>query len=107
MKLANLHQTGRTFEVLQTTDRSQTAVMTLSAGTSTGGHPNVHPRSDQVVLLVEGELVAEIADEKRRLHKGDIVIVPADTPHKFTNPGPGKARAFSAYAPPAYPPEEE
>jgi len=103
MNLANLQQSSEFFEVLQTTDRSQTAVMTLTPGSASSGEPNIHPRSDQVVLLVEGELTAEVGDEKRRMRCGDIVIVPAGTPHKFTNTGSAKATAFSTYAPPAYP----
>lgn len=103
MNLANLGQSSDFFEVLQTTDRSQTAVMTLGPGGASSGEPNIHPKSDQVVLLVEGELTAEIGGEKRRMRAGDIVIVPAGTPHKFTNSGSAEAKAFSTYAPPAYP----
>jgi len=103
MNLANLQQSSEFFEVLQTTERSQTAVMTLAPGGASSDEPNIHPKSDQVVLLVEGELTAEIGDEKRRMHTGDIVIVAAGTPHKFTNSGSTEARAFSTYAPPAYP----
>lgn len=107
MNLANLQQSAASFAILQTTDRSQTALMTLQAGESTSAKPNTHAQSDQIVLIVESELTAEIADEKRNLHEGDIVIVPANTPHKFTNPGSSPARAFSVYAPPAYPSHEK
>jgi len=103
MNIANLRQSEEFFEVLQTTDRSQTAVMTLAPGGASSGEPNIHPKSDQVVLLVEGELNAEVGDEKRVLKAGDIVVVPAGTPHKFTNSGSAEAKAFSTYAPPAYP----
>lgn len=81
--------------------------MTLETGESTSEKPNVHVQSDQVVLLVEGKLTAQIADEERELHEGDIVIVPAGTPHKFTNSGASPARAFSVYAPPAYSSHEQ
>ena len=107
MNVASLQQSSKSFAVLQTTDRSQTALMTLAHGESTSEKPNVHSKSDQVVLLLEGELIAEIADEKRQLHKGDIVIVPAGTPHKFINATSAQARAFSVYAPAAYPADEK
>jgi len=103
MNLANLQQSTEFFEVLQTTERSQTAVMTLAPGGASSSEPNIHPKSDQVVLLVDGELTAEIGEETRRMRSGDIVIVPAGTPHKFTNSGKAEAKAFSTYAPPAYP----
>ena len=47
--------------------------------------------------------MAEIGEETRSMRVGDIVIVPAGTPHKFTNSGEAEAKAFSTYAPPAYP----
>lgn len=103
MNVANLGQSDDFFVVLQTTARSQTAVMTLTPGGASSGEPNIHPKSDQVVLLVEGELTAEVGEEKRCLKAGDVVIVPAGTPHKFTNSGSAEAKAFSTYAPPAYP----
>jgi mannose-6-phosphate isomerase-like protein (cupin superfamily) len=107
MNLANLRQSAGSFTVLQTTPLSQTAVVALLPGESTSEKPNVHAKSDQVMLILEGELLAEIADEKRSVREGDSVIVPAGTPHKFTNAGSSPARAFSVYAPPAYPPSGE
>jgi len=103
MNLANLSQGAGSFTVLQTTPLSQTALVALEPGESTSEKLNVHAKSDQVMLILEGELTAEIADEKRPVRKGDSVIVPAGTPHKFTNSGSSPARAFSVYAPPAYP----
>ncbi|HSI12704.1 MAG TPA: cupin domain-containing protein [Chthoniobacter sp.] len=103
MNLANLQQSTEFFEVMQTTERSQTAVMTLALGGASSSEPNIHPKSDQVVLLVDGELTAKIGEETRCIRVGDIVIVPAGTPHKFTNSGKAEAKAFSIYAPPAYP----
>ena len=48
------------FKVLQTTKRSQTAVMKLGAGQSTGKEAKAHEGSEQILLLIEGELAAEI-----------------------------------------------
>jgi mannose-6-phosphate isomerase-like protein (cupin superfamily) len=102
MILTNLDQAKDRFEVLQTTEKSQTGVMTLAPGDSSSGDLNTHPRSDQVVLLLEGELTADIEGETRRMRTGDVVIVPAASRHRFTNSGASKARAFSVYVPPAY-----
>lgn len=106
MNLANLQQSAGSFTILQTTPLSQTAVIALPAGESTSEKPNVHEQSDQVMLILEGQCLAEIAGEQRQVNEGDIVIVPAGTPHKFTNSGSSLVRAFSTYAPPAYPPEK-
>jgi mannose-6-phosphate isomerase-like protein (cupin superfamily) len=40
--------------------------------------------------------------ETTRRTKGDVVTVPAGTPHKFTNAGSERAITFSVYSPPAY-----
>src|SRR4051794_9122252 len=103
MFVTNLHAAQEWFEVLQTSGRSQTAVMNLEAGQSSGDEAEAHPESDQVLLVLDGELTAEIAEEKARLRKGDVVIVPAGIKHRFANESGKPASTFSVYAPPAYP----
>ena len=50
---------GRFFEVLQQTERSQTAVMTVGPGQDAG--PEETHRGDQTIYLIEGEAGAPIA----------------------------------------------
>ena len=91
------------FEVLQTTRRSQTAVMTLGPGQSSGDEPESHEGSDQVLLVVEGEVAAAIGKKRSRLKTGDVVIIPPGTKHKFTNRSKKRVVTFSVYSPPEYP----
>jgi mannose-6-phosphate isomerase-like protein (cupin superfamily) len=93
------------FKVMHTTDRSQTAMLTLQPGQSSNPAGSTHPESDQIVLVLEGEVSAEVAEETAVLRKGDCVIVPANTPHRFTNRSGGLALMFNAYAAPAFPPD--
>jgi mannose-6-phosphate isomerase-like protein (cupin superfamily) len=104
---ANIHRTNEWFEVLQTTPLSQTAVMKLAPGQASGDEPQAHESSDQVLLLIEGELAAEIAGQRSRMQAGDVVVIPPGTLHKFTNPGDVPALTFSVYSPPEYPPDEK
>ena len=60
-----------------------------------------------MVLVLEGEIVAELSEMKRSLKKGDTCIIPAGTPHRLSNPGKQNAVTFSVYAPPEYPAEEK
>jgi mannose-6-phosphate isomerase-like protein (cupin superfamily) len=85
MKIANIHAAKSWFEVLQTTKRSQTAVMVLDARGESSEELNTHEKSDQVLLVIEGEVVAEIGGKKRSMREGDVCIVPAGTPHRFEN----------------------
>lgn len=103
MNSANIFGATDWFQVLQTTDRSQTAVMTLKPGGESGSELNSHPDSDQVLLVVEGEVVAQVEGETTSLKKGDVVIVPRAAKHKFSNRTAAEAVTFSVYAPPAYP----
>lgn len=103
MFITNLQSAENWFEVLQTTDRSQTAVMNLDPGQASGDSKESHPGSDQVLVVLDGEVLAEVAEERARMRKGDVVVIPAGVRHRFVNDGDIPARTFSVYAPPAYP----
>jgi mannose-6-phosphate isomerase-like protein (cupin superfamily) len=107
MNPANIYQATEWFEVLQTTGRSQTAVMQLGPGESTGEHAEAHEDSEQLLLLLQGALSAEIGDKQFAMNVGDTVIVPAGVKHKFTNPGTTLAFTFNVYCPPEYSPGEK
>ncbi len=107
MKLANLHQASSWFEILQTTEKCQTAVMTLPAGKASGDTAEAHEHSEQVLLVVHGELEAEVGGEIFQMGEGDMVIVPAGTKHRFVNRGEWPAVTFNVYTPPEYAPGEQ
>ena len=102
MNIANLRESRDDFHILETTGRTQTATMRLDRGQSTGERMEAHPHSDQTVVVMEGELVAEVGDECDTLRPGQSLIIPAGVKHRFRNEGSGPAFAFTVYAPPAY-----
>jgi mannose-6-phosphate isomerase-like protein (cupin superfamily) len=69
MKVANIEELKEWFEVLQTTQRCQTAMMTLKPGNATGEKAEAHKKSDQVLLILEGELIGEVGDHQPNLKK--------------------------------------
>jgi len=91
---------GRFFEVLQQTDRSQTAVMTVGPGQDAGPE-ETHP-GDQVVYIIEGEAVVRVAGKEHRAGPGGLLMVPAGTPHHVRNPGKVQLFFVTVYAPPVY-----
>jgi len=103
MDVTNIDRATDWFEVLQTSERSQTAMMTLAPGDSTGDKAEAHKKSDQVLLMFDGELTGEVGDEHPRLKKGDVIIIPAGVKHRFTNRAAKPAVTFNVYSPPAYP----
>lgn len=104
---ANLYRAKEWFKVLQTTTRSQTAVMKLGPGQATGEQAEAHRASEQILLLIEGTLTAEIAGKRSRMKAGGVVVIPPRTKHKFTNSGDAPAVTFNVYCPPEYPPDEK
>ena len=104
VKLSNIGDASEWFDVLQTAERTQTAMMTLKPGDETGSQAEAHEKSDQVLLMLDGELSGEVDNERPSLKKDDVIIIPAGTKHRFVNRGTKPAVTFNVYSPPAYPP---
>ena len=104
MNVKNIGDAKKWFEVLQTHERSQTAMMTLQPGQTTGDNAEAHEKSDQVLLMLNGALTGEVGTETPSLKKGDVIVIPTGTRHRFVNRGDEPAVTFNVYSPPAYPP---
>jgi mannose-6-phosphate isomerase-like protein (cupin superfamily) len=66
------------------------------------GHgPRLHRHPyDETWVVIEGELTFQAGDDRLAAGPGDIVIVPPDMPHKFTNTGPGACSLVCIHAHP-------
>jgi putative monooxygenase len=102
MKIADIHESTEDFHILETTERTQTATISLRKGESTSDGFNSHPHSDQTVLVMEGEFTAEVGEESEVLQPGQSLIIPAGVKHRLSNRGEITAFAVTIYAPPAY-----
>ena len=102
MDVINIERAKEWFEVLQTSKRTQTAMMTLKPGKSSGSELEGHKNSDQVLLVLKGEVEGEIANETITLHEGDVIMIPAGTRHKFSNRSSSEVVTFNTYSPPEY-----
>lgn len=60
---------------------------------------HVHPYPEAFVVE-EGTAVFTAGDEQLTVEAGNIVVVPAETPHGFRNPGGGKLRVVSVHPSP-------
>jgi mannose-6-phosphate isomerase-like protein (cupin superfamily) len=107
MNARNIDEAKEWFEVLQTSENAQTALMTLQPNAASGRNLNAHEMSEQVLLVLQGEVEAEVGGEKRSLRKGDVVLIPAGVKHRFHNTSAKAAVTFSVYAPPEYPAGEK
>ena len=71
------------FHVIETKDDVQTARMELARGEASGPYGNEHAQSTQVLVVIRGEVEAEIGEERRHLRAGDSALVPKGVPHRF------------------------
>lgn len=87
------------FAVLQTGEKSQTALMNLKPGQTSGEYGTEHPESDQVMIVLEGHGRVMVEDETREIEPGDVVFIPAGAKHKVYGPN----KSLNVYSPKAYP----
>jgi mannose-6-phosphate isomerase-like protein (cupin superfamily) len=76
--------------------------MILEPGEASGPLSNEHPSSEQVLVVFEGAIEAEIDGQKFQMMSGDSAIVPKNAAHRFVNQSQERAITFSVYAPKAY-----
>lgn len=91
---------GEFFSVLETTENSQVAAMTISPGEDSGAVGN--HIGDQVIYCIEGKGEVEIAGERHEISSGEAITIPAKTDHKAYNTGQEDFFFVNVYAPPAY-----
>ena len=80
------------------------ATVSLILNTSDPGQgPRLHRHPyDETWIVQEGNVTFQAGDERLHTTSGDIVIVPPDTPHKFTNDGPGQSVMVCIHASPKF-----
>jgi len=91
---------GRFFHVLQRTERSQTAVMTIAPGAEAG--PAEEHEGDQIIYVVEGEARVCVGDAEHHARAGSLMIIPARTRHHVRNSGSTPLFFLNVYTPPEY-----
>jgi quercetin dioxygenase-like cupin family protein len=102
MNVGNIHESKEELHILETTPLSQTATITIRPGEASSAEMDSHPVSDQTVIVLEGELVAEVDGESEILRPGESLIIPAGKMHRLYNDAAENALAFTVFAPPAF-----
>ena len=86
--------------VIHTGSREQIVVMTLSPDGDIGDE--VHPQTDQLFVVVEGNGEARVGAYELAVEAGDLVFVEAGTRHNIINRATIPLRLITVLAPPAY-----
>ena len=90
------------FDIVVGNERSQSATMVLSSGSSTGGPNNKHPNSDQWLYVISGEGMAIVEGEQLELKAGTLVLIEKGETHEIKNTGTQPLETINFYVPPAY-----
>ena len=68
-----------------------------------GGGPSLHTHPyEEVLVVLDGEATVTAGEHELVARAGDVVIVPADTPHAFTNTGAGPLRQIDIHLSPSF-----
>lgn len=70
-------------------------LVTILPGKSNPEH--LHPNCDEALLLLEGELVHTVGEERFTLRPGDLIHIPQGARHKAHSTGPVPARMVVTY----------
>ena len=68
-----------------------------------GRGPRLHKHDyDEVVYVIEGRSKWTVGGQEREATAGDVLVVRAGEPHKFTNSGDGPLRQIDIHLNPAF-----
>ena len=68
-----------------------------------GRGPGLHQHPyDEVAIVQEGHATFVAGSEEREVQAGEIVVIPAGTPHRFINSGDAPLRQIDIHASPRF-----
>lgn len=76
-------------------------VIFVDAAPGEGPALHLHPY-EEVFILLEGQARYVAGDDELDVSAGDVVIVPPQTPHAFTNTGDGRLRQIDIHVSPSF-----
>jgi len=74
----------------------------LDAGGSTGAEPYAHGDSEELFVVLSGNVQLELGGQVHDLAHGDSIDYRSSTPHRAVNVGPERAEVMWIISPPSY-----
>lgn len=87
-------------QVIFTGPNSQLVVMSIPPGEEIG--EEVHPKTDQLLVIVDGEGQAVLDGKRQPADEHNVIFVTAGTAHNIQNTGRKDLKLFTIYSPPAH-----
>jgi mannose-6-phosphate isomerase-like protein (cupin superfamily) len=86
-------------KVLFTHKYSQVEIMNIEENEDTGMEKH---EGDQILVFISGKGVAIVGSEEKEVGPGDVLVVPAKTPHNIANVGDQPLKLFTFHSPPEH-----
>jgi quercetin dioxygenase-like cupin family protein len=85
-----------TFPILGAHGTKESAMVyfEIDPGEELGTHTD---SAEEILLIVAGEVEAEVGDEKTEASEGNLLLVPKMVPHNFRNIGKSKAKVLGFF----------
>ena len=80
----------------------EVVVARFEPGGSTGDEPYTHGDSEELLVVVEGEVHVQLGTDVHELGRGDSVHYQSSTPHRVSNAGGETAEVLFVISPPSY-----
>jgi quercetin dioxygenase-like cupin family protein len=104
MSFINLDQlplVGMSREFVGETEGAPFSAYLVNAKPGQGPPLHTHPYIE-VAFTIEGTATITVGDEQRAVTAGGIVVIPANTPHRFVNSGTTTLRQIDIHASPRF-----
>jgi transcriptional regulator with XRE-family HTH domain len=80
----------------------EVVVARFEPGGSTGDEPYTHGDSEELLVVIDGEVHVQLGTDVYELSTGDSVHYQSSTPHRVSNPGSETAEVMFVISPPSY-----
>ncbi len=104
MSFINLEQlpfVGMSHEFVGEKQGAPFSAYIVTAKPGQGPRMHTHPYVE-VAFTIEGFATITVGDEEREVKAGGIVVIPANTPHRFVNSGNTTLRQIDVHASPKF-----
>jgi len=101
MTLEQLPFVGMSYEFVGETQGAPFSAYIVNAKPGQGLPLHTHPYVE-VAFTLEGCATITVGDETREVQSGGIVVIPANTPHRFVNSGETILRQIDVHASPKF-----
>ena len=104
MSCLNLEQflfVGMSYEFVGEKQGAPFSAYIVNARPGQGPPLHTHPYVE-VAFTLEGRATITVGNETREVKAGGIVVIPANTPHRFVNSGDGVLRQIDVHASPKF-----